>query len=76
MELTAVEWLEMEIVKLENTYAIPHEIYVLCEQAKVMDEKNIKNAWVNGYNCRTSEDLIGGTGNEENEYYNETFKKS
>ncbi len=36
--MTAIEWLEMEIVKLETKYAIPGEIYELCEQAKRMSE--------------------------------------
>ena len=35
---TAIEWLEMEIVKLETKYAIPDKIYELCEQAKRMSE--------------------------------------
>ena len=35
---TAIEWLEMEIVKLETKYAIPGKIYELCEQAKRMSE--------------------------------------
>ena len=35
---TAIEWLEMEIVKLEKDFAIPGKIYELCEQAKRMSE--------------------------------------
>lgn len=38
MVKSAIEWLEMEIVKLETKYAIPGEIYELCEQAKRMSE--------------------------------------
>jgi hypothetical protein len=41
MKQTAVEWLEMEIVKLETKYAIVGEIYELCEQAKEMEKKEI-----------------------------------
>jgi hypothetical protein len=41
MKQTAVEWLEMEIVKLEAKYAIVGEIYELCEQAKEMEKKEI-----------------------------------
>ena len=37
--VTAVEWLEMQIVKLEKDYAIPHKIYELCEQAKAMEKE-------------------------------------
>ena len=39
MKQTAVEWLEMEIVKLEKDFAIPHRIYELCEQAKKMEKE-------------------------------------
>jgi hypothetical protein len=35
--MTPVEWLEMEIVKLERYYGIPGKIYELCEQAKKME---------------------------------------
>lgn len=38
---TAVEWLEMEIVKLEKDFAIPHRIYELCEQTKEMEKNQI-----------------------------------
>ena len=37
-DMTAIEWLEMEIVKLEKDFAIPGKIYELCEQAKRMSE--------------------------------------
>lgn len=37
--VTAVEWLEMEIVKLEANYAIPNAIYELCEIAKEMENE-------------------------------------
>lgn len=39
MKQTAVEWLEIEIVKLENKYGIPGEIYQLCEKSKEMEER-------------------------------------
>lgn len=32
--MNAIEWLEMEIVKLEKDFAIPGRIYELCEEAK------------------------------------------
>ena len=35
--MTAIEWLEMEIVKLEKDFAIPGNIYELCEQAKKLE---------------------------------------
>ena len=34
---TAVEWLEMKIVELEKEFAIPSNIYTLCEQAKEIE---------------------------------------
>jgi hypothetical protein len=44
---TAVEWLEMEIVKLEKNYAIPYIIYILCEQAKAMEKEQIEESFKN-----------------------------
>ncbi len=68
-KMTAVEWLEMEIVKLETKYAILGKIYELCEQAKEMEKQQINDA----YNA----DRPNLTCYEENtafkEYYNETF---
>lgn len=43
--MTAVEWLEIEIVKLENKYGIPGEIYQLCEQAKKIEKQQITEAY-------------------------------
>ena len=67
---TAVEWLEIEIVKLENKHGIPGEIYQLCEQAKEMEKKQIIEAWNDG-------NLLGRNGHvllpydNGNGYYNE-----
>jgi hypothetical protein len=63
-QTTAVEWLEMEIVKLEDTYAIPSKIYELCEKAKEMFELQIIEAHDEG------EGKIIGRGKD---YYNETY---
>ena len=63
---TAVEWLEMQIVKLEKDYAIPHKIYKLCEQAKEMEKQQIIDAYRSG--------KINQLENSEL-YYNDTFKK-
>ena len=77
MKQTAVEWLEMEIVKLETKYAILGEIYELCEQAKEMEKQQIIDARVNGVirgidicDFPTKESLH----EEHLKYYNETFK--
>ena len=63
-QTTAVEWLEMEIVKLEDTYAIPSKIYELCEKAKEMMELQIIEAHDEG------EGKIIGRGKQ---YYDETY---
>lgn len=67
MKQTSIDWLEMEIVKLEQKYAIPHEIYVLCEQAKEIDRINLIDAYETGDKYKFE---IPGE-----QYYNETFKK-
>ena len=59
--MTSIEFLEMEIVKLESKFAIPHAIYELCEQAKEMHKQEIIDA--------VGAPIIG------EQYYNETFKK-
>lgn len=72
---TAVEKLEMKIVVLEKYYNIPHEIYVLCEEAKIEERENIINAanqdeFVDELGFGIHEDITKGE-----QYYNETFKK-
>jgi hypothetical protein len=64
---TAIEWLEMEIVKLEETYAIPSKIYELCEDAKHMEKEQIIEA---NEDCSTNElgELFTGE-----QYYTSTF---
>ena len=47
--MTAVEWLEIEIVKLEAKYGIPGEIYQLCDQAKEMEKQQIIDAFDSNY---------------------------
>ena len=61
---TSVEWLEMEIVKLETNFAIPGNIYQLSERAKEMEKQQIIDAFDNGY----FDYKIEGE-----QYYNETF---
>ena len=72
MKQTSIDWLEMEIVKLEQKYAIPHKIYVLCEQAKEMEKQQIIDA-------RLTAPLINSPfesdyREEAEQYYNEQFK--
>ncbi len=39
--MTAIEWLEMEIVKLEREFAIPGKVYELCEEAKIIERSQM-----------------------------------
>jgi hypothetical protein len=63
--MTAVQWLEMEIVKLETKYAILGEIYELCEQAKEMEKQQIIDAY--------KAELYPCSDEDAEQYYNETF---
>jgi hypothetical protein len=65
---TAVEWLEMEIVKLESRFAIPNSIYELCEQAKQMEKEQI----INSFNEGSWIDW-GNPDKHAEQYYNETY---
>ena len=61
MKKTAVKWLIEQI----NPYGVSvHQD--LFEQAKEMENEQIKNAWYNS--------LTKGDYNSADEYYNETFK--
>lgn len=87
--MTAVEWLEMEIVKLETKYAIPGNIYELCEQAKDMEREQLidcgnscamkQHIHIERINDMTMEQLVECSKEEiltfGEQYYNETFKK-
>ena len=66
-EQTAVEWLEMEIVRLEKLFPIPNVIYRLCELAKEKEKQQIIAA---NEDCSTNElgELLTGK-----QYYNETY---
>ena len=74
--MTAVEWLEMEIVALEAKFAIIGNIYQLCEQAKEIEKEQIIEAYDKGqenpfeYSEDNEVNYYDG-----NNYYNETFKK-
>lgn len=45
---TALEWLESEILKLENKHNIPIEVYKLCEKAIAMEKEQIDKAYEQG----------------------------
>ena len=56
--MTAVEWLEMEIVKLEKDYAIPGRLYELSEQAKEMEKQQIIEAHGDKQKTKSNPDSI------------------
>ena len=74
---TAIEWLEMEIVKLEKNYAIPYIIYILCEQAKAMEKEQNEDIWMEAVvwtidaKCIISEE---NTIQAFEQYYKETYE--
>ena len=75
--MTAVEWLEMEIVKLEKDYAIPGKLYELSEKAKNMEKEQIIEAHGDKQKTKSNPDSIvtyGYTYTGEM-YYNEKFNK-
>lgn len=41
--MTSIEWLEMEIVKLESKFPIPHVIYELSEKAKEIHKQEVQD---------------------------------
>jgi len=73
--MTAVEWLHEKLAKSSEKELVIN-INLWFKQAKEMEKQQIIDAWIAGYNSRVNEDMIGGTGNEEYEYYKETFGES
>lgn len=71
--MTAVEWLEMEFVKLEKHYAIPSTIYTLCEQAKAMEKNQIMDAFDNGLAFGFDDAWHGDESIDSTQYYKETY---
>ena len=65
---TAIEWLESEILKLENKHNIPVEVYKLCEKAIAMEKEQIIDAFESAEKDCGRDFLHGDL------YYNETFK--
>lgn len=65
---TAIEWLESEVLKLENKHNIPVEVYKLCEKAIAMEKQQIYTAWVDGFYTDW------GSSKMPSDYYDETFK--
>lgn len=67
MKQTAVEWLEHELIALQN-YGV-NELGLI-EKAKAMEKDQIMDSHNQGY-----ADGYRDNGNSPIEYYNETFKK-
>jgi len=76
MKQSAVQWFVEQIETIiKNGYVFnPKWEEDFIEQAKEMEKQQIKDAWMNGYNSIGNENMIGGTGNEEKEYYDKTYK--
>lgn len=49
---TAVDWLESEFIKLEQTIGVHGIMYELIEQAKEMGREQIADAFYSGYEDR------------------------
>ena len=79
MKLSSIEWLEMEIVKLEAKFAIPHAIYELCEKAKEMHKQEIIDAFRSGLKSPYHQDYHWSPqkeGTKSEQYYDNTFKNT
>ena len=74
---TAIEWLEMEIVRLEALYPIPNAIYQLCEMAKENGKQQMGDAYYDGKNngMDICNPLSRAKGISFEQYYNETYEK-
>lgn len=75
---TALQWLEQEFIKLESTVGVYGVMYELIEQAKIMEEEQIKNNYLKG--CAKVFDIICDSRNgkpiefiDADKYYNETY---
>jgi len=44
--MTAVEWLEIEFVKLEHSIGVHHKMYELIEQAKEMEKQQFADSYI------------------------------
>jgi hypothetical protein len=69
MKQTAVEWLYNNLKShFEHNGDLLEVVQMSFEQAKEMEEIQIKNAWLNS--------LTKGDFNSADEYYNQTYKDS
>ena len=73
MEITAVDWLEMEFIKLEQTIGVHGAMYELIEQAKEMEKQQIINAYLKDRPKANINKVLDTWDNAE-QYYNQQFK--
>ena len=69
--MTAVEWLEQEFIKLESTIGVHGKMYEIIEKAKAIEREQIIDAVSRGW-WNNENGLVSWIGEE---YYNETYKK-
>jgi hypothetical protein len=62
---TAIEWIEMEIARVEELFFIPNIIYRICEEAKEKEREQIMSAFEDGHTAIINSE----------QYYNETYGK-
>ena len=74
MKQTAVEWLAEQFDNIVELYPSEWEkINNAIQKAKAMEKEQIKSAFNNGMNNST--DYFDGVTDENEQYYNETYKK-
>ena len=66
---TAVEWLEVEFIKLESTKGVYGIMYELLDQAKAMEKEQIIQA-NEDFSTNSLGELLTGE-----QYYNETYRQ-
>ena len=69
MKQTAVEWLAEQIITVKWKMSDVTDRNSIIEQAKEMEEKQIRKAYSKGYN-----ESSWGRFSDSEQYYNETFK--
>jgi hypothetical protein len=75
MEKTVVQELIEIISEVDNNLFSKDTIILALSNYLKVERMQITEAFVAGYQSAKMEDMIGGSGNEENEYYEETYLK-
>jgi hypothetical protein len=75
--MTTIQDLMNTIEKVDNDALDKNMLLSVLKFMYLPKEKEeITKSFIAGYNSRSNEDMIGGTGNEENDYYNSIFSRS